>query len=443
MIRLLAYLAIVATAVTATVWLAERGGEATMVWGDWEIATTLPVLALAAGLFALAVAAALAAAGWLLRSPGRLRGALARRRHEKGQAALVAGLLAAAAGDGADARRQGRRAAKLLGQPPLALLLTAQAAGLDGDIAAAERAFQAMLERSETRFLGLRGLTAAALARGDREAARGFAERAHGLRPGVAWVSEALFELQARAGDWAAAGRTLAAARRRRLGDRDGARRRRAALLVEEGRRALGELKRAEAIQHARRAHREAPALVAATALLARLLIDERKPRDAARAIEKSWAAAPHPELAKLYLEAGPDDAGGRYKRIGKLATLAPGHRESRLAVAQAALAAGLTGQARRHLEGLAPVTRRIAQLWARLEEAEGDGEAAAMWTARGGAADPEPLWRCDRCDHGDEDWHAVCRGCGAFDTASWRPPGQTAAESGDAPLLLTPAVGG
>ena len=211
-------------------------------------------------------------------------------------------------------------------------------------------------------------------------------------------------------------------------------------LLVADGHRALGELKRAEALKHARRAHAAAPALVAAATLLARLLIDDRKPREAARALEKSWAAAPHPELARLYLEAGPGDGASRYRRIARLVTLAPDHRESRLAAAQAALDAGLTGQARRHLQALTPPSCRTAQLWARLEQEEGDGEAAAMWTARAARADPEPLWHCARCGHSDEDWHAVCRSCGAFDSASWRPPGPRAA--GEAPLLLTLAIG-
>ena len=56
----------------------------------------------------------------------------------------------------------------LLNEPPLTMLLSAQAAQLNGDDGAATGYFEAMLERKETEFLGLRGLLNHALKRDDR-----------------------------------------------------------------------------------------------------------------------------------------------------------------------------------------------------------------------------------------------------------------------------------
>ncbi len=61
----------------------------------------------------------------------------------------------------------------LLAEPPLTLLLSAQAAQLNGDEQAARRYFTAMLDRAETEFLGLRGLVMQALRGGDEAAALG------------------------------------------------------------------------------------------------------------------------------------------------------------------------------------------------------------------------------------------------------------------------------
>src|ERR687888_327363 len=61
-------------------------------------------------------------------------------------------------GDAVEAQRQAKQAGDLLNDPPLTLLLEAQAAQLGGDEKAATRYFRAMLDHPEASFLGLRGL---------------------------------------------------------------------------------------------------------------------------------------------------------------------------------------------------------------------------------------------------------------------------------------------
>src|SRR5215470_15299025 len=142
-------------------------------------------------------------------------------------------MVAVAAGDAQEARRYAKRADLLLADPPLTLLLSAQAAQLDGDEGAAKKFFAAMLERRETEFLGLRGLLNQALRAGDQGAALRLAERAAALRPDAQWVILSRFDLEVREGHWEAARQTLARAARRRLVPPERARRQRGVILYE------------------------------------------------------------------------------------------------------------------------------------------------------------------------------------------------------------------
>src|SRR5262249_12747457 len=149
-------------------------------------------------------------------TPRRLLLARRGRRRRSGYRALAQGMVAVAAGDPQEARRFAKRADLLLADPPLTLLLSAQAAQLDGDEGAAKKFFTAMLARPETEFLGLRGLFNQAMREGDRSGALRLVERAMALRPRTEWVTRSRFDLETRAGRWEAARETLAQAAKRK-----------------------------------------------------------------------------------------------------------------------------------------------------------------------------------------------------------------------------------
>lgn len=424
--RLVFYVVGLAILIAIAVWLADRPGNVEIQWGDYLITTSVAVLVLVIAILAVVVAILYRGWIWLKKGPGRWRKSLHQNRREKGYESLTRGLVALAAGDSSEARRYARRADDMLDRPPLTLLLSAQAAQLDGDDKAATETFEAMLERPETEFLGLRGLMVEALRRGDYEAAREYARRAHQLRPDAAWAAEALFELETRDGDWQAAQRTLESAVDRRALGKPVSKRRRAVVLVERAREALKDLKRAEAIKLAREAHAEAPELVPAAVLLADLLVDEQKFRAAAKSIEQTWVVNPHPDLAKAYRRVARDeDAIATYRRMEKLLKAAPNSIESHVATARAALDAGLTGEARRHLEDAAKIemSHRVAQLYVALEEKEGNGEAAQEWLRKAADADVDKGWQCERCGHVADAWAPVCPHCGTFDSLAWTKP--------------------
>src|ERR1700736_2249975 len=160
----------VAVVVAAAVFLADRPGRVDIIWQGWQIETSVGVLVAAAVLAALVVWLLVSMLWLIISSPRRMLRSRRARQRRAGYRALAQGMVAVAAGDAQDAQRLARRSDVLLAYPPLTLLLSAQAAQLDGDEGAAKRFFTAMLERRETEFLGLRGLLNQALREGDRGA---------------------------------------------------------------------------------------------------------------------------------------------------------------------------------------------------------------------------------------------------------------------------------
>ncbi len=436
-------------------WLALRPGEVSIEWFGYRLDTSVGILILAVAV--LAAVAALMYRFWrfLLHAPGDLSRRVRAGKRQRGYQALTQGMVAVAAGEREEAARWARKADTLLDEPPLTMLLSAQAAQLSGDEAAARRYFTAMLDDEETKFLGLRGLLTQALREGDETRALDLARRAHGMRPRTPWVLQSLFDLSQRCGDLEAAERALKESVRAKALPRPEADRKRAVLLLERALNARREGGGAgAALDLAREAHKLAPGLIAASTLFAELLIEANDKRKAARAIEEAWGLAPHPELARLYLLARPNpDSIERLKTLGRLAERNRSHPETHLARARAALEARLWGEARRHLEaaagpdGLEGQPREsVCRLMAELEEEErADAEAARAWLTRAAGAARDPGWVCASCGALAQAWSARCGKCRTFDALAWTAPphvgpaGAPAAEAAGALALEAP----
>lgn len=448
MVRILAYLVILVGLVAIAVWLADHPGDVSLSWQGWRIDTSVAVLAL--GVAAVAALAALLYRMWLFvrRVPRRVAGARRENRRRRGYLALTRGMVAVAAGDAAEARRQMKRADGMLGDPPLTMLLSAQALQLSGDEQAAEKFFSAMLARPETEFLGLRGLLTQALKRGDTEKARGLAERAYRLQPRSEWAAATLFDLEAKSGAWKAARDTLTRSAKHGLVAADTHKERAAALDFQLALEALERGDESAAVKLLRRLCEAAPGFTPAVARLARIHLDGGQGGRAATLIERAWAVAPHPDLASLYWRARGADAGlARAKAAQRLARQNPDHPESHLAIAGAALEARLWGEARRHLGlagGEAPPAR-VCRLMAELEESEkGDGAAARAWLVRATLADPDPAWVCAECGHAVADWRIRCDQCDALASFHWQTPphvARLADGTATAPLAIAASI--
>ena len=128
----------VAVLVAIAWYLAEKQpGQVSLVWQDYRVDTSVGILLLAAGL--VAVLAAILYRSWsgIKRTPGTIGRKLKANRQTRGYRALTQGMVAVAAGEREEAARWARKAGALLDEPPLTMLLSAQAAQLSGDDAAA------------------------------------------------------------------------------------------------------------------------------------------------------------------------------------------------------------------------------------------------------------------------------------------------------------------
>ncbi|HWD59019.1 MAG TPA: heme biosynthesis HemY N-terminal domain-containing protein [Stellaceae bacterium] len=443
--KLVALVALLALAIAAAT-VANYPGAVDITWQGWEIDTSVGVLAAALAILALAIWLLLSLVAATVRLPRRFRRNRRERRRRLGELALTHTMVALAAGDAPAALRQANRAETLLGASPLTLMLSAHVAQQEGDEAGARRRYLALLEAKEGAFLGLRGLIGQALRAGDRDEALGLAARARDLRPNAAWAFETLFALQTRARNWEEARETLAAAARRRLLPAARAEHQRGAILYELSRAAEHAGERRQALSLAASAHELMRDVAAPAVRHARLLIAEGRRRPARRVVEQAWQAAPHPDLAAVWAELG---GGGSALELvpwfEKLAAHNPDSPESAVALAEAALAAQLWGEARRHLGravGAAPeaASRQLCLLMARVEESEHPGNGQARhWFDRALLAPPDPVYVCTRCGGTSAEWQALCGHCDGFDTLLWRIP--AAAVPPAAPALADPTA--
>lgn len=446
MARTIFFFVKLAILVAAAVWVANNPGTVAFDWQGWHVETKIGVL-LAAVLILMVLAALLYRFwGFIARGPRAMARSREEKRRLKGYRALTQGMVAVAAGDAEEAKRQARIAHGMLSAPPLTLLLAAQAAQLNGDETAAARYFTAMLKNPETAFLGMRGLLNQALTRGDRAEALRLASEAHAERPEAGWAAKALLDLELEEGRWEQARRSARAAAKLKAITPEAARRIEAVTLLAE---AQAEREGVRAFGLAKEAAKLLPDFVPAVAIEAKAAFRAGRLRDAEKLIEKAWARGlAHPNLAAIYANLKPDEAPvDRARRFEKLAATKPEAEESRLALAETALAAGLWGQARQALDALLAAgtvgSARLCRLMARLEEGErNDLVAARRWLLQATEAPGDPAWICSRCTAASAEWSARCPRCGGFDTQSWRETMRTAAPAlaaAELPRALTP----
>jgi HemY protein len=424
MTRVLIFTLCVLAAAAGFAWLADRPGTVMVQWLGYQVETSAFVAAVAVVVVVGLLILLWALLRYLSTRPAAMAAHARERRRRQGYDALSRGLLAIGVGDRAQAQRYAGIAGRNLPREPLTALLRAQAAQLRGDKAAARRAFEAMLDGPETELLGLRGLFLEAKRGDDNDTARALAEQAVKRDPKLAWGVNALFDMQARAGDYDGALNTLAIARDNGHVEANVALRRRAVLLTAEAREAEA-ADPDKALRLANEALRLAPSLVPAAESAARVLASKGESRQASRMIVRTWKLSPHPDLALVYAFARAGDSPReRLKRIKYLASLTPGDIEGPIAVVNAAIEALEWDEARAslapYLDGRPPA--RICTLMARIEAGElGDKGREREWLARALRAPRDRAWIAD--GYISDRWLPVSPVTGAVDGFEWKAP--------------------
>lgn len=427
MLRIVLFLVLIALAGAGAAWVADQPGDVVLTWGGFRASPSIPVFVLCLGIFAVLIVLLWSILTVIWRMPGRMRRRRHDKRHARGRHAITHGLLAIGHGDTALARRHAEAARRHAPNDPLALLLHAQSAQLDGNRDEAQRAFRAMAEREDTRLLGLRGLFIEAQRADDAVGAVMIAEEAIKLSPSSTWASHAVLGFRCARGDWSGALAILDSNLSAGLIDKQGYRRQRGVLLTARALE-LETMDRNVARESVMEAVKLAPTLVPAAVLAAKFESEAHQVRRAMKLVEAAWLANPHPDLADAYAHVKLGDAARqRLQRVETLAAKTPadkaGHVEGQLAIARAAIDASEFARAR---EVLAPYvndpTQRVALLMAELERTEhGDGGRARAWTLRAVRARHDPAWTAD--GYVSDRWRPVSPVTGRLDAFQWQTP--------------------
>jgi len=432
MLRIVLFLVLIALAGAGAAWVADQPGDVVMTWGGFRASPSIPVFALGLGIFAVAIVFLWSILTVIWRMPGRMRRRRHEKRHARGRHAITHGLLAIGHGDTGLARRHADAARRHAPDDPLALLLHAQSAQLDGNRDEAQRAFRAMAEREDTRLLGLRGLFIEAQRADDAVGAVMIAEEAIKLSPSSTWASHAVLGFRCARGDWSGALAILDSNLSAGLIDKQAYRRQRGVLLTARALE-LETMDRDVARESVMEAIKLAPTLVPAAVLAAKFESEAHQVRRAMKLVEAAWLANPHPDLADAYAHVKLGDAARQ--RLQRVETLAaktpaaktpadrPGHVEGQLAIARAAIDASEFARAR---EVLVPYvndpTQRVALLMAEIERTEhGDGGRARAWTLRAVRARHDPAWTAD--GYVSDRWRPVSPVTGRLDAFQWQTP--------------------
>ena len=392
--------------------LAGVTGHVAVSIGTFSIETSTPIAILMLVALVIVILAVLRILRALLAIPSAGANWRRRRRLLMGTRAINRVLTALAAGEQGTARKEARRARYLLGDSPQTLLLVAEAGRLSGREDEAEEAFRALAKQKDGRFLGLRGLLRQAVDRRDWPEALVIAKQAEAAHPGAIWLRQQRAELALQTENWAEALELV------------GPDSRRSTYYVAA---ADAEADLGRALSFAKQAWKQDPAFPPAALAYASRLRETGYEKRAQRCIADAWRRAPHPDLAAFALASEPDKLA-RARAAQRLVAGNPTHPESRLLLAQVALDAGLTGEARHQIETAEAEgvrQRRLCLLLAEIEEQErGDTEAGRLAQRdalrRAATAEPDPHWQCTNCRSDHAAWHPKCQSCGSVGTIQW-----------------------
>ncbi len=407
---ILLIIVLAAAAVGAGWWVQHLTGAVSMTVGQTVIQMPLSVAVLALILLVALVYVLFRLAATVFSLPGAFRRGGERRQRRRGDAAVTNTLLALAAREPADARREAARATRLLGETPQTLLLRAYAGSISGDEAEAEAAFEKLAERRDAAFLGLRGLLRLAIEREDFPRAAVLAREAEAAHPGAAWLRGERMQLALRTGAWSEA---------LQLSHDDTPKAGFGAAAAD------AEADPALAHKLAKQAWKRDPSLPPATIAYARRLREGGREKAAFDVLRRGWTAAPHPDIAEFALRTAPDKLT-RQKLGAELVRGAPDHAESHLLLSRLALDAGQPDEARRHLDAARAAgldQRRVHLLDADIAEAAEDEPGQRDALRHAAMAGPDPAWRCEACGTALGGWHPACPACHAVGRVRWGVP--------------------
>lgn len=423
--RILKYVVLLLIIVTVAIWFAENPGIVSVQW--FGVVVDVPVaLALVATVIVLGIVA-LSYRFWryLRTSPTVFGHFRSERRLHNGYDALNKGFVAVAVGDAVEAGKYAKKAQKLLDDPTLTLLLSAQAAQLQGDDQAATRFFEQMVDRPNTAFLGLRGLYNQAQKAQEADKALDYAEQAFKLNSKAAWLVDALVPRYVAKKEWAQAQDVLETAVKKKIKRAEDVTPQRTVLITQRAKEALDAGEFDGAARLAEQAMKLDHAAYAPVLLMVAILQKQGNKRKLVSFCEKKSAQHPHPILAEAYVQAQDiEDPLKVFSSLEKIFGGAQATPQGRLILAQAALKAEMWGVAKDHLTYLCdhhPTVHAFELMADLMVQDHKDDKAAQGYLRKAAHAPRDAAWICGHCHNPSAKWQLDCEYCDTWGQIDWR----------------------
>lgn len=430
--RVLIWLAIALLVGFGASWLANQEGVTTITWLGHQAEIESSFLAVA--IMALCIAGVLVdrMVRALIAWPSLFSAGWQARRRAKGETALSLGFVALAAGDSRAARKQAKRAEKLLERGVLTDLLVAQSSYASGDASAAARYFKKLAGEKQTAYFGQLGLMRLYQSQQNHHAqiadnALSAAQKAFALDPTSAEAAHFILQKALADGHWQKALDCLQVMLTQPSGqsETDIAR---AKDLYAQLLRQLAQTATTpkERISYAEQALRERPDFAPAAAVLCEALVEKGDQKGALKAAEKAFRAFPHQmsltKLRAVYLQ----NDGQFISHAAKLAGKSVYPDEGYLAVAEFAIESGIWASASQMLSQISDSFVRHNHYYmikAAIAKGVEDYDAHHHALEKAAAAPRAGHWRCAPCDTIFADYQFDCPQCGARGQTSWHWP--------------------
>ena len=412
--------------------LNSQDGYTVIEWMGWRLEARTSVLVAVAAGFILLIVAFDRLVGAIIGLPDRISSRLSRRRQEQGHHALALGLVAASAGDARESARQAKKATHLMGENTLTDLLSAQAAGLNGDYAAATSFFEKLSQHRETAFFGKAGLMRLQAEDGRAEAALTTGREALQLNPNAPTLGKAVLALEVRHQHWEEALTALNIAARGEDMKPENTRHIEAVLQFKKAEAAIENNTSDDMIIKMLEASLKAdPGFVPAALAIRAYYAEAGRGRKIGTMLTRAFAANPHPEIAQALYEtwSGHNDYDtDAFAKLIKLIDKGGNDQGAVLAAARIAMRLSLWGEALR-LITMIPEEDRPNNAWQMMADlAEHAPETPGQkWPEKAASlvkastAKPGQRWVCQNCHSAHQDWHDTCPSCDGFASLQWQ----------------------
>ena len=424
MIRKILYLIFLCSIIAFFVsWLVEQQGHTVIRWQNWEITISSNILF---GIFLISLILIIfldRTIRTILNWPSWLSKNWRLRRRQSGERALSLGMIALAASDYPEAKKQARKAEKLLGSGILSDLLSAQASHGSGDRKAAERYFVSLSKNKDTNYFGHIGLMQLNKMEGNYHASVRAAKNAIKINSKSVQASVMLLDYELSQKNWIASLEHLNVIHKNNLKNKIGPRNINLLAAHICYQISMSKKEISKKIEWLNKSIDWYPEFIEANLLLSKLESERGDNKKAIIILEKAIKILPHINFSNELEKITKDNDGQFVARLSNLANKSKYKDESLLLVSEVALNRGIWASASSFLEEISDngKTNKYFILHARLAEQRNLPESREKSMREAAIAPRSGGWICENCNISMLKWMLECDNCKIFGHVHWK----------------------